>query len=75
MQGRTWTEIQYGVLFKEDEGFRAAGSVEYSGTRPDGTYGYFDEDICRYIAGSSPNRAVVCRRVVHSITSFDWETV
>lgn len=75
MKGHTWTQVQWGVLFREDENFRKAGSVEYSGTRPGGDVGSFSESECRYIASGSPNRAVVRRIVVHSRTEFDWAEV
>lgn len=75
MKGHTWTEVQWGVLYNEGSRWRTVGHVEYSGIRPGGEIGPFNEADCRYIASHWPNRSVVRRVVVHTRTEFYWEAV
>jgi hypothetical protein len=73
VNGRTWTEVQWGVLYTQDAPFRPAGTVERGGTRPGGDIGPFNESHCRYIASHTPGAKVVRRVIVKSSTEFDWE--
>lgn len=70
---RRWTEKVWGVLYKDAENFRAAGTIETFGIRPGGDTGPFDRGICEYIVRGNPtNRVVVCKTIEHEVVEYDW---
>lgn len=76
MKGRTWTEVQWGVLYRKGtpgKFGRLPGEIEYFGTKPGGDVGSYTEGEARYIAGNDGTRAVVRRIVVRTETMFNWE--
>jgi hypothetical protein len=50
---------------------REVGQIEYMGTKPDGSVGWFTEDEARYIAGSQ--QQVVKRTVTITTETGEWE--